>query len=461
MKELKKNITAVMIVIILLFVILCGYFAYDVMKYSGRWVSSAYNPRLREKRGTVIPGSIFDTNGTELAGSSYSKRTYIDDDSVRLAVAHVVGDIYGFSPLGIETTQGAWLLGFNEKLSDRIKRILLNEDEHGNDITLTLDSSLNAGIAEKFAGDEGAAVVINYKTGEIISMVSLPSFDLREIDVNLKNGGANPESLSNRVLQGEYCPGEIFKIVSAAAFMENADLSKDSYTCEGKVMLENSAIYCDKIHGEQTFEEVISNYCESAITNLTLDIGINRLIKEAQKLGFNYQFLFKDTVLYESNIINETESEYDIAQVGLGMKGITITPMHAAMLYGAIANGGKMMPLKLVGSIEGHEDYSQDDYLRISFEYAVAEKLDEILKLDEPFNVKGVDSCGSTAQLSHKTEYYETLTWYAGYLCDDNFPYAIAIILEDCDEKEEKAVLLAKYIYSELIDFESENKDAN
>ncbi len=458
MKELRKNIATVMIVLILFFAVLSGYLAYDVMKYSGRWVSSSYNPRLREKRSTVIPGSIYDINGIELAGSSYSQRTYISDENTRLAVAHVIGDIYGFSPLGIETTQGAWLLGFNEKLRERISRILLNESEHGNDITLTLDSKLNTLIAEKLSGYSGAVAVINYKTGEIISMVSLPTFDLKDIDVNLENGGANPESLSNRVLQGEYYPGEIFKVVSAAAFMEYLDLSKNTYVCDGKAELNDSSVYCDKNHGSQTFEEAISNYCESAISLLSVELGYKKIIKTAEKLGFNYQFLFSDTVLYESSIIVDSSSEYSIAQTALGMEGLKVTPMHIAMLYGAIANSGKMMPLKLVSSIEGHEDNgATGNSLRIAFDYAIAEKLDEILMMDNTFNVKGIDSCGTSAWFTHKTEYYDTLTWYAGYLNDDNFPYSVAIVLEDCNEKEEKAIQLAKYIYSELIEFESGN----
>jgi peptidoglycan glycosyltransferase len=426
------------------------------MKYSGKWISSSYNPRLREKRSTVIPGSIYDADGLELAGSSYSQRTYNENDDIRLATAHVIGDIYGFSPLGVETTQGAWLLGFNEKLSDRIKRILLGETEHGNDITLTIDADLNVKIAEQFDDLSGAAAVINYKTGEIVSMVSMPTFDLKDIDVNLENGGADAESLSNRVLQGQYYPGELFKIVSAASFMENLDLSANSYECEGKLSLEEGSIYCEKVHGTQTFEEVIANYCECSIASLSLEVGAKKLLRTAEKLGFNYQFLFSDIVLYESSLsMNSMTDDFELAQAGLGEQGITVTPMHMAMLYGAVANGGKMMPLKLVSDIEGQEDYSTNDTLRISFDYAVSEKIDEILMMDETSDISGITACGTTAHLTHVTEYYNTLSWYAGYISEEAYPYSIAIVLEDCDEKEKKAKEIAEYIYKQLIEGES------
>ena len=100
MKELKKNITIVLIIFVVLFTLLAGYYIYDVLMYSGRWISSAYNPRLRERRSSVIPGSIYDANGLVLAGSSHDRRTYIGDDETRLAACHAVGDIYGFSPAG-------------------------------------------------------------------------------------------------------------------------------------------------------------------------------------------------------------------------------------------------------------------------------------------------------------------------------------------------------------------------
>ena len=452
MKELRKNIAVVLIIFLCLFTLLAGYFLYDALIYSGRWISSAYNPRLRERRTSVIPGSIYDKNGLELAGSSHDKRTYISDDDLRLSVSHVIGDIYGFSPLGVETTQGAWLLGFNEDMVQRISRVLLGETAHGNDLTLTIDAELNLYIAQQLEGYRGAATVINYQTGEILAMVSLPEFDLKQIDVNLKHGGADEESLVNRALQFRYPPGEIFKVVTAAAAMEYLDLSNRTFACKGSYFTEDGSISCDELHGDQTFEQAVSNFCSSTFAQLSVEIGAAKLQRTAQKLGFNYQFLFSDLAVYDSQIsLNSLTSEYDLAYAGLGEYDVAVTPIHMAMLYGAIANGGKIVPLKLLENIEDVDMSKRSDTLRKSFDYAVADKLNDILKDSEPIIVEDVLLLGSCAEVRKKTEEYNKVSWYAGYSDNKDCPYSIAIAMEDYYKDADSLKLIAENIFETII----------
>ena len=453
MKELRKNITVILVIFIIMFVLLAGYFLYDVFMYSGRWISSAYNPRLRERRASVIPGSIYDVNGVELAGSSYGQRTYSKDTDVRLSTCHVIGDIYGFSPTGVETTQGAWLLGFNENLFDRIQRVLLSDTAHGRDIKLTIDSGINIEIADMMGDYKGAAVVLNYKTGEILSMVSLPEFDLKEIDVSQEHGGADEKSLPNRALQGSYPPGELFKVVTAAAAMEYLDLVDETLTCEGSIKTEDGTIFCETVHGQQTFDEAIQNYCSASLSQLAIEMGESNLKKTAEKLGFNYQFLFGDVVLYSSELnISSLTSDYDLAQAAIGQDYVTVTPMHMAMLYGAIANGGKMMPLKLLADIEGVDMDKRSYNLRKSFEYAIAHKLNDILKADDPIENQEMLLCGVSCEVEYESEDYDSITWYAGYSADENVPYSIALVLEDYDGSTEDAKRIAQEIFKKIIE---------
>ncbi len=458
MKGLKKNITVVLIIFISLFTLLVGYFIYDVILYSGRWISSAYNPRLREQRASVIPGSIYDVNGLELAGSAYSKRTYIADEEIRMSVSQIIGDIYGFSPLGVETTQGAWLLGFNEGIADRIKRVLVSEAAHGSDLTLTIDAKLNSDISDMLKNYNGAAVVLNYKTGEILAMVSLPQFDLTQIDVNQIHGGANEESLSNRAVQSAYAPGEVFEVVSVAVAMENLDFSGKSFACKGAYYTEDGLVECDKLHGEQTFEEMIANHCKSGIAQLSVEIGVKNLQRAAEKVGFNYQFLFSDLVLYESEMtLNSLTSDYDLANAGLGIYGVSATPMHMAMIYGAIANAGKIVPLRLLKEIEGVDMSKRNDTIRKSFNYAVAQSLDNILKESNPIIVGNTTICGIYSKVEDESEYYKTVSWYVGYSDNENYPYSIAIAVEDYDKSSMNMKQIAKSIFEKII----ENNEGN
>lgn len=461
MKDLKKNITVIMIIFISLFTILVGYFLYDVLLYSGRWISSAYNPRLKEQRSSVIPGSIFDVNEIELAGSSYSKRTYIEDDNIRLSIGHVVGDIYGFSPSGVETTQGAWLLGFNEGLMDRIMRVLVSETAHGSDITLTLDAKLNSQIADLFEKNSGAVVVLNYKTGEILSMVSLPEFDLSKIDVTLTHGGANEESLVNRALQSTYPSGTVFKVVTAASAMQFLDLTNKSFTCKGTYFKEDGEIICDTLHDNQTFEEMISNNCISSLAEISSEIGYKRLKKTAEELGYNHQFLFSDLVLYESELsLSSLSSEHDLASAGIGIGKVATTPMHMAMIYGAIANEGKINPLKLLKDIEDVDISKRNEALRKSFDYAIAHKLNDILLGSNPIIIGDTSICAVVSEVEvNNNEYYKNVSILSGYSNNSDYPYSIAIVMEDYEGSLNNLRDKTKLIYNMIIENGDFNED--
>lgn len=458
MRDIRRNIATIGIVLITMFVILAGYFIYDVLMFSGRWISSAYNPRLKEMRSTVIPGSIYDINKMELAGTTIGHRTYIDDSDIRLATSHIIGDIYGFSPMGVETTQGAWLLGYNEGLIDRIKRVLVSETAHGSDITLTIDAKLNEYINSNIKDYQAAVAIINYKNGEIIAMSSTPTFDLRDIDVSLNNGGVQEESLVNRVIQGQYLPGKLFHIVTASAAMQYLDLSGREFNCQGSYKIDDKIITCNKTHGIQTFEEVLINSCDCAIAQLGVEIGTKNLQRSAEKLGFNYQFMFDDIVLYESKIsLNSLTSQYNLAKSAIGSYNIAVTPMHMAMLFGAIANGGKIESLILLDEIESYEKSNYSKNIRKSFDYAIAEKLDEILEENiasgnaQYIGLKDYTVSGMSAKVINEDEDRTILTWFAGYIKDDKYPYAIALLIEDYDKGLVEIERLSVKILNETI----------
>ncbi len=457
MKDIRRNIITIGIVLGLIFFLLCSYFLYDVFMFSGRWIGSSYNPRLKDSRSTVVPGSIYDINGVELAGSTYGKRTYSTNDLLRTTTSHVIGDLYGFSPLGVETTQGSWLLGYNENLVDRIRRLMFDETAYGKDITLTIDSDLCLFIANQMNINKGAVVVLNYKTGEILAMVSGPSFDPEMINPGKENGGADEDSLSNRSIQGQYPPGDLFQVITASAAMEHLEFTDREFYCNGTYQVDDEIIICSRAHANQSFEEVIQNSCDSIFAKLSIDLGASNLQKSAERAGFNQQFLFDDIVLYNSSIsLNSLTSQYNLALSANGEYNTLVTPMHMAMLYGAIANRGEMIELKLISSIEDQENDNNIKSIGKSFSYAIAEKLDGILIIDmSKYSLSKIDEDtkkyhGKTAKVKATDENESMLTWFAGYMKDDKYPYAIAIVLEDNQSYIENIEEIALNIFKEI-----------
>lgn len=141
------------------------------------------------------------------------------------------------------------------------------------------------------------------------------------------------------------------KIVTASAALEEGiDLS---YECTGECIIEGQKITCPGgAHGSLTLESAFTKSCNTYFANLSVKIGASRLKKQAEKFGFNQEFRFSgdELELYSSNF-EVTNNEGDIAWAGVGQYNDLVTPLHAAMIAGSIANDGVMMEPKLLKDV--------------------------------------------------------------------------------------------------------------
>ena len=181
----------------------------------------------------------------------------------------------------------------------------------------------------------------SYKTGEILANVSLPAFDPITVAEDKLEDGA----LLDRAVMGRFPPGSIMKVVTAsAAVEEDIDIT---YTCKGQDIIDGQKVTCVSAHGTQNLEQAFENSCNCYFARLSNEIGSQKLLATANRFGFNVDWDFDDIVLYESNF-ELSSSEGDIAWAGIGQYNDLITPMHACMIAGTIANDGNMMVPKLL-----------------------------------------------------------------------------------------------------------------
>ena len=176
MKEMRRNIRILGILLLCCFIGTGGWFGYTVYSQGSRWMMNSSNTRLNEAKSKVDMGSITDVNGVVLAYTdSEGNRQYNEDKYTRRAMSQTVGDTMGMSGTGVEVFHSGTLLGFSGNLVDRVWQWLQGETYKGENIRLTVDSQLSRYISRAFPdGKRGAVVVMNYKTGEIMSMVSKP-----------------------------------------------------------------------------------------------------------------------------------------------------------------------------------------------------------------------------------------------------------------------------------------------
>ena len=177
MKELRRNMRLIGTLVVVMFVGLAAWFAMTVFTQGSIWASDVRNSRLRATNS--LRGDITDRDGNLLATTAEDgSRQYMKNAAARRALSQTVGDTAGMSGTGIETFYSATLLDISTSLVDRLSELFASKRHVGSSIQITVDGPLQAYIADKFPeGYRGAVCVTNYRTGEILAMVSMPSYD--------------------------------------------------------------------------------------------------------------------------------------------------------------------------------------------------------------------------------------------------------------------------------------------
>jgi len=445
MKGIRKSIKALLWTFIILFVVLAGYTAYTVTVNGSTWFISSYNPRLANQKQNVVAGSILDRNYIVLAKSDEpGERDYHPNSTTRKAVSHVVGDPYGLAATGVESFHAKYLLGFEGNVFERLYQSIVMEKRVGENVTTTLDSALCKYAYEQLKGKNGAVVVMNYHTGEILCSVSSPGYDPTNMDAyrNLSDDDAG-SPLVNRVTMGRYTPGSVFKTVTLAAVLKyKPELLNKTYSCSGSMDMDDSAITCagKSKHGEQTIEEAYCNSCNVAFAKIALDLGRDTVKRMAEEFGFNEEYLFSDLIAYRSGY-ESSGKDLDFCWSAIGQYKDTATPLQMCMVAAAIANDGVMMEPKLVKSIVNARGYEYNKLSPkqlknvLSAESAAALREYMISAVEDGLGgraaVKGYTVGGKTGSAEVADDKsIETHAWYHGFVYDDKSPLAVAVVVE-------------------------------
>ena len=427
-----------------LFGVMTAYFCYSVYFYGGRWVANPHNPRISSQKQHVIMGTVADRDGTVLAYTdSAGSRRYHASRDTRMAVSQVVGDSGGKVSTGVDTFHAQYMLGFRSSVFERIADALTGTPQRGDDIRLTISERLSRYISEQFPdGKRGAVVVLNYKTNEILSMVSMPQFDPLHIDDALSDQEAG--ALINRATQGLYPPGSTFKIVTLASALENLpDLQDFGFDCTGYYPVGNYSVTEKEGHGVQTLSDAFSSSCNTTFAALSQELGYTMLGETAEQMGFNENFMFGDLIVYNSSYPIDDLSPEDLAWSSIGQGRVLATPMHMALIVSAIANGGVMYEPHLLKEIRSPQDGARKlpgsfEGVRVMDESVAARVEREMVRvvksgtgtraaLGSGYTVAG--KTGSAEVSNDKS--VQSHAWFVGYITNDNAPYAICVLVEN------------------------------
>lgn len=403
MKKVKRRAASALLIAALLVVGLAVYLV-RLADDGGAW-ASYFN-------GGTPGGTILDRNGVVLYTSDDSGFSFAEDWSTRVACYHLIGDTAG----NIRT--GA-LRQFRDKLAGYS---FIEGATSGQTISLTVDSALNVAAYSALAGRNGAVMLMDYTTGEILCMVSSPGDD-----------PANPTSTPaegtylNKCLSSSFTPGSVFKLVTLAAAIDNIpDLFERSLWCEGSMIVDGAKLTCTGNHGSQTIEQALANSCNCAFGTLALELGPDIMAEYAEKLGITAPLTLDGMDVLPGSFTKGEEGSVGLAWSGVGQYEDLVCPYAMVRYVAAIANGGSVYEPTLLG--RGKLD-KETELLSAS----TAQKISEMMNYNVQnaygswvFGGLNVSAKTGTAEVGDGTSH----AWITGFLNDPEHPYAFVVILE-------------------------------
>lgn len=374
MNDLAKSVKHVMFVFLFCFIALISYMTYFQIFKAPELANDSKNLRLWAKRNEVLRGTIYDRDGNPLTKSERvdaltQKREYVDGQLYANALGYC-DERYGIT--GLEESFDSELSSYNS-FSTGLKNLFhdfnfkklvqewKSEDDKkvGNGIVTTLNPKLQKVAFDALGDNKGAVVALNPKTGEILTMVSKPTYNPNDLEAAMKEANsqdANDSKLINRAINGVYPPGSIFKTITAAAAIESdPSVTQKTFKDTGKISFPDGTSlnnYNKEVLGNINLREAYRLSSNVVFGTLAMDMGNQKLKEYAERFGFNSRMPGIGVNISESKF--PTLQDYEkgnIAQSGIGQGQVLTTPIEMALMAATVANNGVLMEPKLVNKV--------------------------------------------------------------------------------------------------------------
>lgn len=426
MKQVRQR-TFLILFLVLLLAAGTVWFCVKYVTQGGQWASFSANDHAFTD-GLLSSGQILDRNGVLLYDAA--SRSYNEDAAVREATLHAVGDEWGNISSSALSFFRDRLVGFNP---------VTGTTGGGHKLYLTIDATLNKTACEALNGRKGVVAVYNYQTGDILCMVSSPTYDPAETPDISDDDEQYSGVYLNRFLSGLYTPGSIFKVVTAAAAWENLpDVQERTFTCTGRTEIGDDVITCPYAHGTMDFGEALADSCNCVFARLAVELGGDTLARYARDAGLlsshDVSGIHTESGLFESG------SDSQLGWAGIGQYHDLVNPCAMLTLMGAIAADGRaaqphliaketsLSGLSLIGSEKvtvGDPVWSGDTYA------ALRSMMRDNVRLtygQERFGDLAVCAKSGTAEVeSGKSPH----AWFTGFLDDADHPLAFVVLVEN------------------------------
>lgn len=282
-----------------------------------------------------------------------------------------------FYDLGLRGTAGTSRVEANAH-GRIIRELSRQEGKPGSDLVLTIDTQLQQYATTRMGEESAAAAVIDIHTGDILAMISVPSFDPNSFTTGISTKEwrglqSNPKHpLSNKAISGQYPPGSTFKMMVALAALEAGVISSEYQVyCGGSTKLGRHKFHCWKRggHGKMKLRQAIEQSCDVYFYDIARKVGIDRIAAMANKFGMGHTMDLDlrgersgliPTKAWKQAVRGERWQVGDTFNAGIGQGYILSTPLQLAVMTARLANGGKAVMPRLVRQDKSNAETDED-----------------------------------------------------------------------------------------------------
>jgi penicillin-binding protein 2 len=237
----------------------------------------------------------------------------------------------------------------------------------GQALQLTLDADIQNRALEVFGTDSGAAVMMDCRTGDVLCMLSAPSFDANRFVKGLtvpeyrELADYDHKPLLNKTVDATYPPGSTFKTVVAVTALEHGISPDKTRTCGGTWVFGGHPFHCDKAHGTLNMHDAIVHSCDIFFFQTAVDLGPDVIAETARHFGINQVFPEGVPIEQKHGTLPDTAWKWrtfhqrwfpgETPSVGIGQGALAISPLQSCVMCARIANGNKMLMPRLVRAV--------------------------------------------------------------------------------------------------------------
>lgn len=449
---MNRPVRGVAIVVLAMFASLIANLSYSYLfrqsalteRPENRRVSDA---RFAQDRGPIMVGNSPIANSEAVKDRFKYQRSYASGKLYAPVTGYYT---YEYGSSGLELSQNAVLSGNDDsQFINRLINTAAGSVPRGGTVETTLDAKAQKAAYQALSGRKGAVVALDYTTGAIKALVTTPSYDPNELathdltaarDAWKELNADTDRPMANRASREIYPPGSTFKLVTAAAALENGMKSTSTIDASAYQLPSSTRVISGSCGGTKiTLAQAIKVSCNPGFARLGVELGADELAGQAEKFGFGSTFL--DSEL--RSVASVFPDELDDAQTAMSAIGeyeVAATPLQMAVVAAAIANDGVVMEPYIVNRVLNADlsvvRTAETSQRSVAVSKSTAAQLQEMMLgvvesgTGTRAQISGLTIGGKTGT-AHSDNERRPYAWFVSYA--EELDLAVAVFVEDAE----------------------------